>query len=525
LPAQIALPAAAGGNSADVASAESYAQFPELMRLNRWKEVATRAQDLHQKYQHDPRALYWLGMSRLQLHDPIQATQALRSAEILGLNTALFHEGLGLAYYDLNQFSLFGEQMAKSAQLDPGDSKPYYYLGLYQWTIRPDPKRALEQFEKAIDLQPEDWRSVYQAGNCLDQLGRLDQARERYLRAITLVEQQRVPFGWPYQGMGRLLLDENPRAAADFARRAISLEPAESSNHLLLEKAYERLGDVSQAIREARTAAAQNPTDSSAVYTLYKLYRRAVAILCFAAVPVLTGQFGSLASPNQIPQAKSQNELDRYLAIVTSTEPREVIGLVSAFAQDFARSELISSAYQAQLHAYERLDDFDGMLVSGRRSLAGSPDNLNTLLSLASAIANRAGQRADRGQLLGEAEGYAEKALTSIARIRISHKLSLEQWKVQKRQMQSEAHGLLGIVALQRNRLAEALSEFKTALALAPQPEGVQFLRLGLAQASAGDKQAAEESLHRAAERGPDPVRSLAVSELNRLRGLAPSPK
>jgi tetratricopeptide (TPR) repeat protein len=249
--------------------------------------------------------------------------------------------------------------------------------------------------------------------------------------------------------------------------------------------------------------------------------------LTLAAVLLTTGasvqaQFGSLTSPSQTPQAKSQEELDRYLEIVTATKPSEVIRLVSAFVHEFPQSELLSFAYQQEVHAYEQLDDFDGMLAAGRRALAGSPKSLETLLSLSSAIANRAGHRPDRDELLAEAKEYAETVLAEVNRIHISRKNSLEDWHKQKRQMESEAHGALGLVALQKGELANALSELGSSLDLAPDPQGVQFLRLGLAQVAAGRNHDAEENLRRAAERGPDPVRNLALDKLSKMKRSAP---
>ncbi len=247
----------------------------DLARSGRWKEVAALADRNHRGNPADPTALYWLGISRLKLHEPVASVQAFRVAEKLGLNTALSHEGLGLAYYDLNQFFLFEEQMKKAAALDSRDSTPYFYLGLYRWSIRSDAAGALEFFDQALERHPDDWKSLYQAGNCLEQVGNLPEARDRYTKAITLVEKNNDPFGWPYQGMARLLLDEKPEAALDFAKKAVSLQPDEYSNHVILAKAYERLGKLPEAIREAETATAQNPNDSTARYSLYKLYREA----------------------------------------------------------------------------------------------------------------------------------------------------------------------------------------------------------------------------------------------------------
>ena len=252
-----------------------HSSISELARSNRWKEVAALAGETHRKQPGDPTALYWLGISRLKLHEAVGSVQAFRSAEKLGLNTALSHEGLALAYYDLNQFVLFEEQMKKAAALDPRDSNPYFYLGLYRWTIRADVSGALEMFEKALQLHPDDWKSLYQAGNCLEQLGKLGEARDRYTEAISLVEKNGDPFGWPYQGMARLLVDDKPEAALEFAKKAVSLEPDEYSNHVILARVYERLGNLPEAIREAESATAKNPNDSTSRYFLYKLYRQA----------------------------------------------------------------------------------------------------------------------------------------------------------------------------------------------------------------------------------------------------------
>ena len=256
-----------------ISPAKQYPEIADLVRANKWTDVVRLTGELHRADPANPTVLYWAGTAHLQLHEPVAAVQVFRSAERLGLDTALLHEGLGLAYYDLNQFVLFEEQMKKAATSDPNDSKPYYYLGFYRWTIRSDPSAALEFFEKAIHLAPNDWKSVYQSGNCLEQLGRLDDARNRYETAISQLEKSGAHFGWPYQGMARLLLDENPQKALELAKKAAQLEPDEPSNHLELADVYQRLGNLQDAIRETQIAASTNPNDSKIHYALFKLYR------------------------------------------------------------------------------------------------------------------------------------------------------------------------------------------------------------------------------------------------------------
>ena len=233
-------------------------------------------------------------------------------------------------------------------------------------------------------------------------------------------------------------------------------------------------------------------------------------------------QFGSLVSPGQAAQAQSQEELDAYLQIASMKEPPNIVSEVDAFASAFPKSELLGFAYQHQLLAFEQLNNFDGMLAAGAKALAANPDNLNTLLTLAPAMASRAGGRPDRVQLLAQAESYAQRALAGIEKTRLPHKVTLEHWNLDKRQMQSQAHEVLGMVALQRGQAQAAVPEFQTAIALAPTPEGIQFLRLGLAQASTNNKEDAAKSLRRGAELGPDSVRAIALAQLAKLAHNSP---
>jgi len=232
---------------------------------------------------------------------------------------------------------------------------------------------------------------------------------------------------------------------------------------------------------------------------------------------VFEAQFGPLLTPAQAPQARSQQELDAYLEIITAPAAHEVVNKVDLFASRFPKSELLGIAYQYQMRAFEQLNDFDGMLTAGKKSLLSNPDNLNTLMTLAPALANHASQRPDRAILLAQAEEYAHRALQGIERTQIPRKIPLEHWELEKRGMQGQAHEVLGVVAMQRGQLQTAIGEFETAVHLSPHPKGVQFFRLGLAFASAGEKSNAEKVLRRAAELGPDPVRKLALHELKKM--------
>jgi tetratricopeptide (TPR) repeat protein len=240
-------------------------------------------------------------------------------------------------------------------------------------------------------------------------------------------------------------------------------------------------------------------------------------ILLLGPAASLEGQSDAVLDPGKAAQAKSQEEFDKYLEIVVAADPHQVIGKVDAFVSEFSQSELRSAAYQYKMHACEKLNDFDGMLAAGRKALLGNPDNVNILLALAPAMASRAAGRADRDQLLSQAEADAHLALEKLEATRLSRKVSVEEWTAQKHQMQSEAHGALGLVALQKKENQAAVREFSAAISLDPRPQGIQYLRLGMAFNALAASDDAAKNFRRAAELGPEPVQNLALKELKSL--------
>jgi len=240
--------------------------------------------------------------------------------------------------------------------------------------------------------------------------------------------------------------------------------------------------------------------------------------LALASLPSpVVAQFGPLLSPSQAPQARSQDELDAYLDITTTTHADDLVKEVNVFVSRFPKSELCGIAYQYQMHAFAQLNNFGGMLAAGRKALLANPDNLETLLTLAPAMADHGSQEPHQANLLAEAEEYARRALQGIEKTQIPRKLPLEHWDAEKRSMQAQAHEVLGVVTLKRGEHRTAVEELETAVRLDPDPPGVDFLRLGLAYASADTRQEAEKALRRAADLGPETIRKLALNELETL--------
>jgi len=241
------------------------------------------------------------------------------------------------------------------------------------------------------------------------------------------------------------------------------------------------------------------------------------AFLAAMWAPAARAQFGPLLSPAQAPQTQSEEELDAYLEIVASTDPRTTIKKAELFSSQYPLSQLLGIALQYEMIAQSKLGDIEGVLRAGGRALQLEPGNLNTLLTLASFIPTRVAGRKDADKLLQQAEEYAREALQGIDRTKISMEISLKEWEIRKLGMQSEAHEAIGQVALARNQWSTAISEFEAALKTSPSPTGAQFLRLGVACAKVGQTTRAQEAFRQASNLGPDAVRRLAEGQLANL--------
>jgi tetratricopeptide (TPR) repeat protein len=248
-------------------------------------------------------------------------------------------------------------------------------------------------------------------------------------------------------------------------------------------------------------------------------WRLTLLALCFfGSACWLHSQSGAFLSPLEAPQAHSQAEFDAYLEVITASNLREAVREADKFAATFPKSELLGLAFEHQMLAYQRLNDFEGLLRAGEKSLRLEPKNVNTLLTLASAIPNAAGERPDGSALLGKAQSYASLALQELGTMHIPRQISMGQWKIMQGEMEAQAHEALGHIAVKQGNLELAITEFERAAFENPVAKGSQFLRLGIAYDMAGRTSRAEGALRRALDLGPDQVRERALAELRKLR-------
>src|ERR1035437_7480036 len=74
--------------------------------------------------------------------------------------------------------------------------------------------------------------------------------------------------------------------------------------------------------------------------------------------PGAFAQFGPLVDAMDAPQAQSEEELDLYLEIAVSTNPRASVEIAERFAAEYPKSELLGLVFEYEMQACQHLDDF-----------------------------------------------------------------------------------------------------------------------------------------------------------------------
>ena len=163
------------------------------------------------------------------------------------------HRLLGLNYYALEQYRLFQLQMRKAKELRPDDGEFDYWLGRYYQVISEDCAKAIPLFTRAISLDLENHRALYNRGDCYERSSEVAAAEKDYAAASKLIHRSGARDSWPFQALANLFLRINRSTEAlALAREAISLEPDASANHLILGKIWAQMKTCHTQSRSSR---------------------------------------------------------------------------------------------------------------------------------------------------------------------------------------------------------------------------------------------------------------------------------
>jgi tetratricopeptide (TPR) repeat protein len=283
-----------------------------LPRLREWQLARASAGELAAQAAREPRRAdvrYYLGLRQLAAGGVEEAATALRRAVELApdrpayrleLARALRRGGAdGRAYEQLQQVAKqapdlaeaqFGlglllaehgrEQEAeaplmRATELTPGDADAWYALGKCLADIRQEP-RAEAAYRRALALNPRFVGALLGLGDLLARGGRDAEAIPLLTRAREL--EPGNPDGWRSLGAIRSRMARTPaeaRAAEELLRGAAQRAPNSAAAHDALGMHLLRQGRYDEAVPELRAAAALDPSDTGALFSLGRALRLA----------------------------------------------------------------------------------------------------------------------------------------------------------------------------------------------------------------------------------------------------------
>ncbi|HYO80515.1 MAG TPA: hypothetical protein VES20_03870 [Bryobacteraceae bacterium] len=183
------------------------------------------------------------------------------------------------------------------------------------------------------------------------------------------------------------------------------------------------------------------------------------------------------------PKPKSQKEVDAIMAIQNATEPAARIAAVENLVTKFADTEFKSFALMVAAASAQQMNDFEKMVIYAERTLEADPKNFQSMLMLASGIAQRTREHdLDREDKLKRAEKLANDAIAiSKTAPKPNPQLTDEQWEAARKDVVSQAYEALGQAAMVRKKYDMAAQNWKTAIESAASPDPATMVRLASA--------------------------------------------
>jgi tetratricopeptide (TPR) repeat protein len=181
---------------------------------------------------------------------------------------------------------------------------------------------------------------------------------------------------------------------------------------------------------------------------------------------------------------KSAAEAQAVKAMLQSQAgtPDEQIAAVEALLSKFADTVYKSFALELEAEAYQKKNDNTKAIVYGEQAIAADPKNYDADNLLANVIANTTRDTdLDKEEKLARAEKYAHDAMEALeaGKPPLFANATDAAWNATKAGAQEQAWQALGIVALDRKKVDDAVAAFEKGIAANPDP--LLMIRLGRA--------------------------------------------
>ncbi len=189
----------------------------------------------------------------------------------------------------------------------------------------------------------------------------------------------------------------------------------------------------------------------------------------------------------------SAEEGAAYNKLKSETNPDAIIKDADDYTAKYPKSPLLTYVFALEASAYQQKNDAANVVKYGEKSLDLDPNNLISLLMVSGVLPQPQMlsnvSDAEKEKRLGAAANYAQKALQEIDQLPKQSNESDAAYQKRKDQIASGAYASLGMVHLERSRmalegldqgeLAKAEENYKSAISKSDTPNAADYYRLG----------------------------------------------
>jgi tetratricopeptide (TPR) repeat protein len=214
---------------------------------------------------------------------------------------------------------------------------------------------------------------------------------------------------------------------------------------------------------------------------------------------------GDAAKDQKAPPAPTPEDVD-YQAVLDARngEPAKMVELGEAFVAKYPMSAHELAIYSLLAPAYMVMNQVDKMVDVGNKALQMDPDDVDILPILAWAVPRRAnGQTPEGLQQLQKAQAWAHHGIELLSALAKPDGLDQATFDAAKNEKLSMCHDGLGVVDVKTGKYDDAMAELTQAMQLENGTDPVDYLLLGVAQASTSHFADAIASFTKCATDGP----------------------
>ena len=249
-------------------------EFETYIRDSRFKEVEPLLTDYVKEHPRSSWGWYALGYSQFAQKKVGDSIQSLAQSLQLNVANADAHKILGRDLMIIGRFEAAQTEFEQGIHYAPSSPENHYDLGKL-FSLQDNWKRAREQFEAAIRINPSYLEAIDALGFAQEALGDDAGALRSYEKAVELNQQRHGKFVSAHVNLSAYYnRTGDPAKALGYAQQALDLDPKCDPAWFQKARAEERQGQLQAAADSLNQAISLNQRSSTYYYVLAGIYRR-----------------------------------------------------------------------------------------------------------------------------------------------------------------------------------------------------------------------------------------------------------